>query len=98
MVWTNPADGSTSDVDLAFEDSGLRLGKRFRSGGIRHRAVLDRVFAAVTVAVNDSVPDGGHRASLMRADLAERLVLSLPRLSDDIVGVFQDHSTADRHL
>jgi hypothetical protein len=68
---------STSYVNLAVEDRRLGFGKRLGSRRPGDRAIPDRVLAAVTVAVNDTVFDGCDRASLVSADLAERLVFPL---------------------
>src|SRR6476620_2368290 len=89
---------SAGDVDLPFKDLCLRLGERLRGRRLRYRAVLDRVFAAVAVAVNDPAADFGHRASLVSTDLAERLVRALAWLRDDIVGVRQNDTAAHRDL
>ena len=69
--------GSVRYVDLAFVKHRLGFGKWLGSWWFGDRAVLDRVLAAVTVAVNDTVFDGCDRASLVSADLAEALYFPL---------------------
>src|SRR3984957_10529633 len=82
-------DAVSGDLDLLGRQ---RLGRRAR----QHRAVCDRVFAAVARAVNSAVGDLVDGAAHVRADGAEGLELAGRRLGDhDQLGV-EDHPPADR--
>src|ERR1700727_167177 len=82
-------DAVSGDLDL--------LGRqRLGSGASQHRAVRDRVFAAVARAVNPAVGDLADGAAHMRADGAEGLELAGRRLGDHDQLRGEDLPPADR--
>src|SRR5690606_34197278 len=91
-------EAASGEHDVLALDLDLLLRERAAGRPRLHRPIRDRERAAVAGADDHIAVDAGHRASLVRADVAEGLELPLGRLRDHHALLREDLASADRDV